>query len=155
MFNKAAHSIRRYANNWFGSNASVQRGSPAPFGPEEKRPAFAMQKLAPVGVFNYVSIPDYDWGAARYTGQTGQLLYDPVGQGWIVPPATRFTAGMRETGSYLASSIFWNTTPQNFGQQPFVGQIFTPDQLNEIFGYETASAIVAFPNYEAPGGAPP
>jgi hypothetical protein len=156
MFHKqgALHSIRRYANNWFGSNASVQRGSPPPFSPAEKRPAFAMQnKIAPNGLFTYYPVKDYDWGAARYRGDVGQILYDVVGEGWIVPPDTRFTAGMRKTGSYLAGSVFWNTTPQNNGAQPFIGQIYTPDELSELFGQATATAIVAFPNYLAPGGA--
>lgn len=122
---------------------------PAPLGPEEQRPAFAQQHRPPFGLWEYRPIPDYDWGAARFAGQTGQLLYDPVGQGWIPRHRTDFPC--RRTASYLNGSIFWNSTQQNLGMQPLIGPIYTPAQLRSIFGYRTASAIVALPNPYAPG----
>jgi hypothetical protein len=148
------HQLRRAATAWFGSPQSIARGMPAPLGPEEKRPAAAMQHLAPFGVWRYdPPLPYYSRGAAAYTGTSGTLLYDPVGQGWIV--TKRCDYPMRKTADYLNGAIFWNTTPQNLGRQPFFGMLYTPRQLASLYGYSTASAIVAVPNAAAPGGLPP
>ncbi len=146
------HQLVRAATSWFGDPQSIQRGMPAPLGPEEKRPAAAMQHLGPMGVPWYSPrLPDYNNRAAsRYAFQTGQLLYDPVGEGWIV--TKRSDLPMRKTGAYLLGGIFWNTTPQNMGLQPGLAPLYTPSQLAQLFTYRTATAITAVPNYLAPGG---
>lgn len=148
------HQMCRVCSTWFGSNASIQRGMPAPLGPEEKRPVSEMENhFQPFGVPLYRYTRRYDRGAAAYAFQSGQLAYETQGGGWV--PNHRQDFPMRKTGTYLAGGVFWNTTPQNYGMQPVIGPLYTPAQLNAIFGYKTASAIVAFPNYQAPGGAAP
>jgi hypothetical protein len=148
------HQLRRACAAWFNpaDGQTVARGMPQPLSPEEKRPAWAMDHLAPQGMpRNRGQTVIYDRGAQAFAWESGILNSDPIGEGWI--PTKPFTNGMRKTGDYLVGSILWNTTPQNMGAQPALSPLLPPAYLYAIFGQETGGAIVAIPNLLAPGSA--
>lgn len=89
-----------------------------------------------------------DWGAAGFTAyQAGIVPYNPIGAGVVVPYRVPTLSGP-VAGVQNGTGIYWSSQMTNNGIQPGTLPLYSPADLNAIFGPLVAPAAV-------PGIGPP
>ena len=103
--------------------------------------------MVPFGAQQLRQIRRNDWGAAGWAYTGGKVPINPIGAGVNVPyrlqPLSRGTvAASWGVGDLTAPSVFWTSQQQNYGQQPRVGPLFTPQELQALLGPIPAQSVV-------------
>lgn len=140
--------------DWATKPQATQRGAPAPFSPND-RLDFRPQPPTPAfgGAIQTMS-RDYSRGANALTYNSGSLEYDPIGGGTFytrqlpIHQEGRFDPNtlqyIGDTGQYIEGlGIVWGApTPINYGNNPRMGPIYSPEILAAILGPAAGNAVI-------------